>query len=82
MLFRSRDVADALAVCAQARLTARIVLGLPILTAAGMLIVAPSTAAALVQQPLSLMLMTAAAVLQVLALLAVRVISRPAAGLR
>ncbi len=67
-----RDVADARAASAQARLTARIVLGLPALAGVLVVLASPSIAGAMITRPLPVALLTAAAILQLLALLAVR----------
>jgi tight adherence protein B len=71
----ARDAADARAASAQARLTARIVLVLPALAGVLMLLASPSIAGAMLTRPLPVALLTAAAILQLLALLAVRWIS-------
>ena len=74
----TRDVADARVASSQARLTARIVLGLPALAAAGLLVAAPRAAAAMLSRPLPVALLTGAGILQIMALLAVRRIARAA----
>lgn len=68
----ARDAAEARAASTQARLTARIVLGLPILAGAMLVLAAPGAAAAMVSEPLPAALLAAAAGLQAVALLAVR----------
>lgn len=68
--------ADARAASAQARLTARIVLALPVLACALTEIAAPGATAALLSDPLARLMVVAAAVLQVAALVAVRRIAK------
>ena len=68
----ARDAADARAASAQARLTARIVLVLPALAGVLVVLASPSIAGAMLTRPLPVALLTAAAILQLLALLAVR----------
>ncbi len=71
--------ADARSASAQARLTARIVLALPVLGCALAELVAPGAMAAILADPLARILVLAAAGLQFAALVAVRRIARSAA---
>ena len=68
----ARVEADARAATAQARFTARLVLGLPVAAAALTELAAPGFAASVLAQPLPAALVAAAAVLQLLAILAIR----------
>jgi len=68
----ARAEADARTATAQARFTARLVLGLPLGAAALAELASPGFAASLVAQPLPAALVAAAAALQVLAVLAIR----------
>jgi tight adherence protein B len=68
----ARVEADARAATAQARFTARLVLGLPVAAAALTELAAPGFAASVLAQPLPAALVVAAAFLQVLAVLAIR----------
>ena len=68
----ARVEADARAATAQARFTARLVLGLPVAAAALTELAAPGFAASVLAQPLPAALVAAAAFLQVLAVLAIR----------
>jgi tight adherence protein B len=68
----ARVEADARAATAQARFTARLVLGLPVAAAALTELAAPGFAASLLAQPLPAALVAAAAGLQLLAILAIR----------
>ena len=70
----ARGVAEARTASAQARLTARIVLGLPLLAAGALVAAAPSVIAAIAGNPLALVLLALAAILQGLALIAVRTV--------
>ena len=76
----ARDAAEARAASAQARLTARIVLALPAVACALLVVASPSLAGAMLRRPLPVALLTAAAILQLVALAAVRWITgeRPA----
>jgi tight adherence protein B len=71
---RSED--DALAVTAQARFTARLVAGLPVLAIGLTELANPGFVAGLLAQPLSVVLVVVAALFELLALLAVRGIGR------
>ena len=68
----ARAEADARAATAQARFTARLVLGLPVAAAVLVELAAPGFAASLLAQPLAAALVTAAAGLQLIAVLAIR----------
>jgi tight adherence protein B len=68
----ARVEADARAATAQARFTARLVLGLPLAAAALTELAAPGFVASLLAEPLPAALVAAAAILQVLAVLAIR----------
>ena len=68
----ARVEADARAATAQARFTARLVLGLPLAAAALTELAAPGFAASVLAQPLPAALVAAAAVLQLLAIVAIR----------
>ena len=72
----AQEAADARAASVQARLTARIVLGLPALAAVLLALAAPGTAAAMLRSPAAVLLLTVACGLQAAALLAVRRIVR------
>ncbi len=72
----ARIDADALAASSQARLTARIVLALPVLACALAEIAAPGATAALLADPLARLMVVAAALCQGAALVAVRMIAR------
>jgi tight adherence protein B len=68
----ARVEADARSATAQARFTARLVLGLPLAAAALTELAAPGFAASLLAQPLPAALVAAAALLQLVAVLAIR----------
>jgi tight adherence protein B len=68
----ARVEADARAATAQARFTARLVLGLPVAAAALTELAAPGFAASVLAQPLPAALVAAAATLQLLAIVAIR----------
>ena len=72
----ARIDAQARAASAQARLTARIVLALPVLGAVAVQVAAPGAIAAMLAQPLPRLLVVVAVVLQLVALVAVRRIAR------
>ncbi len=76
----ARVEADARAASAQARLTARIVLALPVLGAVVVGLAAPQALAAIARDPLARLMAFAALALQLVAVLAVRRIARVGAG--
>ncbi len=76
----AHTAADARAASSQARLTARIVVGLPLLGAAGVEAAAPGTVVAVLGDPVARMLVLAAAALELLALAAVMRIARVGEG--
>jgi len=75
----ARQERDAAAAVAQARLTARLVLAMPLVAAAATELVDPGFVGSLISEPISAVLAVGAALLQVGALLAVRAIVRRAA---